>query len=168
MVDTICRSRKPNSKWSGGCSTRTVKVCHHLSQTAFKGLLSNELKDCMEQKLAKIWNPFIKSINCKTWLTIRETKFNLAHTYAGARGRGGIAPTYSWLGTRWKWVVSFTPRPRFMPGTHWTGGWVGPRAGLNTEVREKILLPLSGIEPWSPGRPVRCQNCHGSTIILKV
>jgi hypothetical protein len=25
------------------------------------------------------------------------------------------------------------------PGTHWTGGWVGPRAGLDTEVRGKIL-----------------------------
>jgi hypothetical protein len=25
------------------------------------------------------------------------------------------------------------------PGTHCTGGWVGPRAGLDTEAREKIL-----------------------------
>jgi hypothetical protein len=47
------------------------------------------------------------------------------------------------------------PRPRFnpresTPGAHWTGGWVGPRAGLNTEFRGKILLPLPGIEPRSP------------------
>jgi hypothetical protein len=46
------------------------------------------------------------------------------------------------LGTRWGWVVSFTPRPRFAPGkgppgTRCTGGWVGPRAGLDTEVRGK-------------------------------
>jgi hypothetical protein len=41
------------------------------------------------------------------------------------------------------------------PGTHCTGGWVGPRAGLDTEVRGKIIFPLSGIEPRSPGRPVR-------------
>jgi hypothetical protein len=40
------------------------------------------------------------------------------------------------------------------PGTHWTGGWVGPRAGLDTEVRGKILLPLLGIEPRSPSHPV--------------
>jgi hypothetical protein len=39
------------------------------------------------------------------------------------------------------------------PGTHCTGGWVGPRAGLDTEVRGKILLPLPGIELRSPGRP---------------
>jgi hypothetical protein len=35
------------------------------------------------------------------------------------------------------------------PGTHWTGGWIGPRAGLETEVRGKILSPLPGIEPRS-------------------
>jgi hypothetical protein len=32
---------------------------------------------------------------------------------------------------RWEWVVSTTPRPlnpRERPGTHCTGGWVGPRA----------------------------------------
>jgi hypothetical protein len=27
------------------------------------------------------------------------------------------------------------------PGTHCTGGWVGPRAGLDTEARGKILCP---------------------------
>jgi hypothetical protein len=42
------------------------------------------------------------------------------------------------------WVISVTPRPRFNPrkrthGTHCTGGWVGPRAGLDTEARVKIL-----------------------------
>jgi hypothetical protein len=40
------------------------------------------------------------------------------------------------------WVVSVTARPRFSPrertpGTHFTGGWVGPRAGLDTEARGK-------------------------------
>jgi hypothetical protein len=42
------------------------------------------------------------------------------------------------------WVVSVTPRPRLSPGgrtsgTHCTGGWLGPRAGLDTEARGKIL-----------------------------
>jgi hypothetical protein len=44
------------------------------------------------------------------------------------------------------------------PGTHCTGGWVGPKAGLDSEVTVKILLPLPGIEPGSPGRPVRSQD----------
>jgi hypothetical protein len=41
------------------------------------------------------------------------------------------------------WVVIVTPRPRFTPGertpcTHWIGGWVGPRAGLDAGARRKI------------------------------
>jgi hypothetical protein len=40
------------------------------------------------------------------------------------------------------------------------GGWVGPRAGLDTEVRGKILSPLPGIEPRPPDRPVRSQTLY--------
>jgi hypothetical protein len=45
---------------------------------------------------------------------------------------------------------AFTPGER-TPGTHCTGGWVGPRAGLDTEVKGKILCPCRGS---NPGRPV--------------
>jgi hypothetical protein len=59
-------------------------------------------------------------------------------------------------------VVSVTPRPRFAPrertpGTHCTGGWVGPRAGLDTEARGKIFCPCRGS---NPGRPVRSQTLY--------
>jgi hypothetical protein len=37
------------------------------------------------------------------------------------------------------------------PGTHSTGGWVGPRADVDTELKGKIILPLPGMEPRSPG-----------------
>jgi hypothetical protein len=52
-------------------------------------------------------------------------------------------------------VVSVTPRPRFYPrgkdpGTHFTGGWVGPRAGLDTEARGNILWPRRGSNPDRP------------------
>jgi hypothetical protein len=33
--------------------------------------------------------------------------------------------------------VRFTPRER-APGTHWIGGWVGPRAVLDAVVKRKI------------------------------
>jgi hypothetical protein len=33
------------------------------------------------------------------------------------------------------------------PGTHWTGGWVGLRAGLDTEAKGKILCPCRGSNP---------------------
>jgi hypothetical protein len=55
------------------------------------------------------------------------------------RGRG-IALLICDLGARSGWVVNTTPRPlypREKPGTHCTGGWVGPRAGL--DVSDKSL-----------------------------
>jgi hypothetical protein len=43
------------------------------------------------------------------------------------------------LDTSWRRVVSFTPRPLYTrgnsPGTHWIGGWVGPRTGLDVVER---------------------------------
>jgi hypothetical protein len=36
------------------------------------------------------------------------------------------------------------------PGTHWTGGWVGPRAGLDTEARGRIRCPCRGSNPYRP------------------
>jgi hypothetical protein len=35
------------------------------------------------------------------------------------------------------------PRER-TPGTHWTGGWVGPRAVRDTKARRNILCPCRG------------------------
>jgi hypothetical protein len=66
------------------------------------------------------------------------------------------------LGTRWEWVVSVTPRPRFIPeertpGTHWIGGWVDLRAGFDAEAKRKILLDCRGP---IPGRPVRNQTLY--------
>jgi hypothetical protein len=43
----------------------------------------------------------------------------------------------------------FTPGERAR-GTHCTGGWVGPRAGLDTEDRGKILCPCRGSNPDRP------------------
>jgi hypothetical protein len=59
------------------------------------------------------------------------------------------------VGTRWGWVVSVTPRPRFTPGertpgTHCTGGWVDPRVGLDKEARGNILCPCLGSNPDRP------------------
>jgi hypothetical protein len=32
------------------------------------------------------------------------------------------------------------------PGTHWEGGWVGPKAGLDAAEKRKIV-PLQVVEP---------------------
>jgi hypothetical protein len=58
------------------------------------------------------------------------------------RGSRGIALLILHLGARRGWVVSTTPRPlypREIPSTYRTGGWVGPRAGL--DVCEKSRPP---------------------------
>ena len=64
----------------------------------------------------------------------------------------GVALFFHDRGTRRGWVVSSTSRPHFTPGegpgTHSTGGWVGPRAGLDGQ---KILSP-PGFDP-GPSNP---------------
>jgi hypothetical protein len=60
------------------------------------------------------------------------------HTYGGAGGER-MYSSYSFTTSAldgW-WVVSVSPGGR-TPGTHWTGGWVCTRAGLDSEVRGKI------------------------------
>ena len=64
----------------------------------------------------------------------------------------GIALLFHDRGTRRGWVVSSTPRPHFTPrerpGTHFTGGWVDPRPGLDGR---KISSP-PGFDP-GPSSP---------------
>jgi hypothetical protein len=69
-------------------------------------------------------------------------------------------------------VDSVTFRPRFGPGEraagiHYTGGWVDPRAGMDTEAAGKIISPLPGIEPRSPGLPARSQTPLSCTDSIK-
>jgi hypothetical protein len=52
----------------------------------------------------------------------------------------------------------FTPIDR-VPGTHWIGGWVGPRAGLEDVERRKILLVL-GLELRPLSHPAHVQLLH--------
>jgi hypothetical protein len=64
------------------------------------------------------------------------------------------------LGTRWKWVVSFTPLPLYTrgkrPGIQWRGGWVGPRVGLDAVEKRKILH----CQKSNPGRAARSPSLH--------
>jgi hypothetical protein len=40
----------------------------------------------------------------------------------------------------------FTPR-EIAPGTHWIGGWVGPRSGLDMVSQRKIPSPHQELNP---------------------
>jgi hypothetical protein len=60
-----------------------------------------------------------------------------------------IDPHFLDLGTSWRWVVSFTPLPLYprerAPGTHYIGGWVDPRAGLDDMEKWNFFI-LPGLE----------------------
>jgi hypothetical protein len=40
-----------------------------------------------------------------------------------------------------------------VPSTHWTGGWVGPKAGLDAVENRKNPLHLLGTKPQFNGHP---------------
>jgi hypothetical protein len=95
-----------------------------------------------------------------------KNKLKLSHYTPRRRLGERMYSSYSFTSAvDWgEWSAS-RPGPRYSPrertaGTHWTGGWVGPGAGLDTEVRGKILAPVPGIESRSPGRPVRSQTLY--------
>jgi hypothetical protein len=95
------------------------------------------------------------------WLRLCQKLFR----YTPWRHLGGQEvqfPLFLNLRTRRGRVVSITPRPCFTPGertpdTHCTGGWVGPRASLDTEGRGKILCLHQGS---NPSRSVHNQSLY--------
>jgi hypothetical protein len=52
----------------------------------------------------------------------------------------------------------FTPGERG-PGTHWIGGWVGPRGDLNDVQKRKFLI-VPGLELRPLCRPARSQSLY--------
>jgi hypothetical protein len=52
----------------------------------------------------------------------------------------------------------FTPKER-APGTHWIGGWVDPRAGLD-DVDKRTFLTIPGLELRPLGRPAHSQSLY--------
>jgi hypothetical protein len=60
----------------------------------------------------------------------------------------------------------FTPGER-ASGTHWIGGWVGPRAVLD-DVKNREFLTLPGLKLPPLGRPARSQSLSGLFIRFAV
>jgi hypothetical protein len=69
-------------------------------------------------------------------------------------GSGGIAPRILDLGTRWSWVVSFTPRPLCHQGQSPRRPLVtrldGPQCRLDAVAKRKIPSPRLESNPRSP------------------
>jgi hypothetical protein len=87
-------------------------------------------------KLVKVW--LITMVKVKLSLCLKH------HTIKTYWWSGSIAPYILNLGIEWSWVVSFTPRCGCLTlgvrvyGTHWIGGGVGSRAGLDAVAKRKI------------------------------
>jgi hypothetical protein len=76
---------------------------------------------------------------------------NKALRHEGVWGSGCIAPTFlisALIGGEWSasHPGRFTPGER-APGTHWIGGWVGPRFGLDDVKKRKFLTLPSAVQP---------------------
>jgi hypothetical protein len=82
-------------------------------------------------------------------LILQAKQSSPATRHGSAWGRGRIASTHSWprheMGVSGQHHAPAAIYPwKRTPGTHCTGGWVGLGAGLDTEVRGKILCPCQG------------------------
>jgi hypothetical protein len=103
------------------------------------------------------WTQSWQRARCSYWKTSCPTT-----CHEGAWGKSKYS-SYSFLTSALdgEWSASRLGLALFPgKGTHCTGGWVNPRAGLDTEARGKILSPLPGIELLSPGRPARSQTLY--------
>jgi hypothetical protein len=94
----------------------------------------------------------VSSLQVKVKLSLR---FNSAPRHESALGSGGIGPRLLDLGNRWRWAVSFTPRPLYCQGkSPWYPlssrlGEPQSRSGRGGDEEKNPSLPLLGTEPWS-------------------
>jgi hypothetical protein len=80
--------------------------------------------------------------------------------YGGVDVQIHIFLTWALVGGEWSPSdrYRFTPGEKW-PGTHWIGGWVGPRAGLDDVEKIKFLI-IPGLELRFLGRLARSQSVY--------
>ena len=103
--------------------------------------------------LAVLVNNLFACMHFNTFVTclLKRAKCSRYRSGVAQRVGRGIALLFHDRGTRRGWVVSGTPRPLFthgILGTHFIGGWVDPRTGLDGR---KISSP-PGFDP-GPSSP---------------
>jgi hypothetical protein len=127
-----------------------VSLSHANLERYFNSRSSTVLQPRRPQiKLSSLWKPqnlhqqdTSNNIVCsickkvKLKLSLCLTKHHAAKMYWESEG---VAPCSS----------HFTPGERTL-GTHWIGGWMGPRAGLEMMVNRKILNASLELNPGHP------------------
>jgi hypothetical protein len=86
--------------------------------------------------LKSVVQPFAYNLFSQVFQFVHLTKAVLLHAKKVIWWKGDIASTHFQSRT-------LSPRER-PPGTHCTGGWLGPRAGLDTDAIGKLLSLLLG------------------------
>jgi hypothetical protein len=114
------------------------------------------------------------SFHCCLKIKVKWSRHHAINTYWGS---GGTDPYVLDLGTRWRWVVSFTRRQfypqRNNPPYHLDRRLGGPQSRSGRSGEEKKSQPPPRIEPQNPDRPARSQslyrlNYHGSCCYLLI
>jgi hypothetical protein len=89
---------------------------------------------------SSLYNPLLNSFFNRASFhedVLGEWKYSSTHSLTSALDGG------EWSASR---PGRFIPRER-IPGTHWIGGWVGPRAVLDAVVKRKIPSPRRELNP---------------------
>jgi hypothetical protein len=105
-------------------------------------------------KRAASYTMFPAQTQRKVKLSLRLVNKALCHD--DVWGSEGTAPPFLTTasdGGEWSATLTscFTPR-EIAPGTHWIGGWVGPRAGLDAVEKRRISCPCRESNPGSQAR----------------
>ena len=100
------------------------------------------------KSVEQFFSSFVKKVKCPPVQALRLCTGRTAH-----RGSRGIALLFLDHGARRGWGgqrhAPATVYPQERPGTHCTGGWVGPRAGLDRCGKSRPL-PISDPRPVQP------------------
>jgi hypothetical protein len=94
-------------------------------------------------------------------------------------GERCIEPVFFDLGTSWRWVVSFTPRPLYPRGKsprYPLDRRLGGPQGRSRRLEKRIFLTLPGLELRPHGRPARSQSlyqlhypgCRGNYVSVEI
>jgi hypothetical protein len=107
---------------------------------------------CTQEHSGDVVGNMMVEVSHNTPIEARGERIYSSYSFISSAVDGG-----EWSSSRPGRVL---PPGKGPPGTNCTGSWVGPRAGVNTEDRGKIISPLLGIEPRSPGCPIRSQALY--------
>jgi hypothetical protein len=88
-------------------------------------------KECMIKGKGKVVPVIFLKLSTTPWRRIGEWRYRSTHSLTSALDGS------EWSASR---PGRFIPRER-APGTHWIGGWAGPRAILDAMVKRKIPSP---------------------------